>query len=290
MSSSILKQQHQQHDNTVSWSIVKNYISECWLQFYGPLFWILHLVLCNIELHKSKKHLLEDHYQICQTIIFEEKHSSKLNPISLETTKKENNDDPTHQTHHQTDIDDDNASSSSSSTTITNPSPKSSFKHSLKGHLKSIKQKAMKKSILRKSSKQSLIQQQEESLSSPSTSPLSSSLPNSPLSSSILFKNESTISLPSTSTTLLNEQEYGNSLNDSKQPVFIPSLDRRPSFSDSLLKSFGKKKKQPSSSIPFPMNLQSNHNYNNITTTPSSSSTISLGRRETAPELYTRAH
>ncbi|CAO3619510.1 unnamed protein product [Cunninghamella echinulata] len=286
----------QQHLENIPWANVKNYLSECWLQFYGPFFWIIHLFLCNLELHKKQHPSIDLHCNtISQSIVFEKENNHPFDIIAAtEDHNNKNSNDTINNNNNQTDIDDDNASSTSSSSsssattaTITSPSPKSSFKHSLKGHLKSIKQKAMKRSILRKNSKQSLNSFQEE------TSPTSSFSPSSP--TSLLSKNASSISLPNSSLyrnhnnsntlqeTDEDEDEEDNITSLTKQPVLL-SLDRRPSLSDSLLKSFSKKKKQPS--LPFPMTLQSNHNYSKTTTSLLSSSTIHFGRRETSPTIY----
>ncbi|KAI9301115.1 hypothetical protein BJ944DRAFT_11179 [Cunninghamella echinulata] len=280
----------QQHLENIPWSNVKNYLSECWLQFYGPFFWIIHLFLCNLELHKKQHPSIDLHCNtISQSIVFEKENSHPFNiNAATEDHNNKNSNDTINSNNSQTDIDDDNASSTSSSsstttTNITSRSPKSSFKHSLKGHLKSIKQKAMKRSILRKNSKQSLNSFQEEA------SPTSPCSPSSP--TSLLPNNASSISLPSnslyrnhnSSDNLQETDEEDNITSLTKQPVLL-SLDRRPSLSDSLLKSFSKKKKQPS--LPFPMTLQSNHNYSKTTASLLSSSTIHFGRRETSPTIY----
>ncbi|KAI8099865.1 uncharacterized protein BX664DRAFT_29273 [Halteromyces radiatus] len=294
------------------WLSVKSNLYECWLCVYEPIFWLVYSIFCSMEAH----HKYQKNQAIIDTMVYtyeeeeRERHDYWLANNNSSDSNESNNTNTTTTTTMITTTDTPTSSDDDYSASIRSTK---SFKHTIKGHFQTFRQKqqtlnqAMKRSLLRKASKTSLppaielphdieIKPSKSTCSTASSPP---SLLSSPLSSSPTSMHEFSF----------DHQQCNNNKPKQVHPL---ALEARTSLSDSLLKSLNKKRKQPSLPLPPPpppitivsssSNQSNNVNFNHHYLSKESSSSFSpyfdsssstlltpppafYHRRKTAPEI-----
>ncbi|CAO3594792.1 unnamed protein product [Absidia cylindrospora] len=290
------------------WISMETKLYDCWLCFYEPVFWIMYLLSNMLQSYKRQQQPTIDVMTFSPTD--DDESVGRSMPVITESISAHSNsatiEDVTINTSEEEEEDEAQSIRSNKS-----------FKHTLKGHFQMIRQKQqslneiMKRSILRKSSKSSLLQSSNQdynstiimkpSISTSSTSSTSSSSSSSS-SSSLSSSNFSFASTsPPSPIVFLSSPSYfvgqDQSHSDKTRPMHPLALERRPSISDSLLKSINKKRKQPATitTVTSSSNQYSNH-YLNIDARKESSPYLdptsshlykpSLpSRRKTSPEF-----
>ncbi|KAI8340544.1 hypothetical protein BC941DRAFT_467715 [Chlamydoabsidia padenii] len=226
---------------------MKESLYECWMCFYGPVFWIMYMFACTYELHKTQQQSLVD--DMTFTTSENDVHDGRslnTNPSSRQSIFNSAINAKTH-------LPNDDLRSIRSS---------KSFRRTLKIHLRTIRQKqqslndVMRRSLLRRASKISLVPLYDSDRRSiagikPSTSlptPNLSDSPPPPTSASSPF-------LLSSSSPTVHRSQYGNKM----KYMYPLTLDRRVSLSDSLLKSISMKRKR----TPLPNSGVNSKHYKN---------------------------
>ncbi|SAM07352.1 hypothetical protein [Absidia glauca] len=255
---------------------MKDHVYQCWLCFYGPLFWLIYMMTTRLELYRRQNTISEVNdlvFSLCEDI------QKKNDDQTIDNTATDfNSDDSAYSPNTSSTpitISDNNSDEDDDTNSIQS---NRSFKSTLKTRFQNFKLKqqslneAMKRSLLRKSSKSSMSQvSSSPSSSSPSLTPTDIRSNGSKFS----------FSAPPTPPICIS------SLNDDRIRKSVHPLDRQVSYSDSLLKPINKKGKQPPIVVPPLSNRANEDHYFNcsrVSDLKGESPTLPY-RRKTSPEI-----
>lgn len=208
------------------WTCVKESLYECWMCFYGPVFWVMYMFACSMDLHRARRQSFVDGMTFVpsEDNLHTSRHDKSPKAVGVAYSNSSSHAKPHWTRKIKSSTDDDLRSIRSSK----------SFRRTLKFHLRTIRQKqqslndVMRRSLLRRASKVPLIQ--------------------APLSFQGTGRHTMIPMKPSTSlpaASLSDSPPPPTSSPCTISPYCSKALpfDRRVSLSDSLLKSISMKRK-----------------------------------------------